>query len=80
MQEVIVSASHAFTFVDPQGRKEKGTRRRNPDGSLGGWVASSAKVHASAVIHPEAIVEPKAVVDANVVVDKGSVVVARTKA
>lgn len=74
-----MTASHAFTFVDPRGRKEKGTRRRNPDGSAGGWVARSAKVHPSAVVHVDAIVEPGAVVTENAIVRNGTIVVSPSK-
>lgn len=74
-----MSASHAFTFVDPRGRKEKGVRRRNPDGSIGGWVAQSAKVHPTAFVQVDAIVEPKAVVSENAVVKTGTIVVGPSK-
>lgn len=74
-----MTASHAFTFVDPRGRKEKGIRRRNPDGSVGGWVARSAKVHPSAVVHVDAIVEPGAVVTENAIVRNGTIVVSPSK-
>ncbi len=74
-----MSASHTFTFVDSRGRSEKGSRRLNPDGSIGGWVARSAKVHPSAVVQFDAIVEPRAVVSENEIVLNGSVVVSPQK-
>lgn len=74
-----MTASQAFTFVGPTGQKEKGTRRRNPDGSVGGWVAKSAKVHSTAVVQVDAIVEPRAVVNKNAIVENGTIIVARQK-
>ena len=74
-----MTASQTFTFVDSQGRKEKGRRRPNPDGSVGGRVAPSAQVHPTAVIHADAIVEPKAVVAENMIIEKGSIVMALPK-
>jgi len=50
--------SHTLTFVDEQGNKEKARRHQNPDGTKGGWVATSASVHPTAIVDVDAIVEP----------------------
>lgn len=52
----------SFAFVDGHGRTIKAVRHINPDGSLGGWVASTAKVGLGAFIEPGALIEPEAVV------------------
>lgn len=49
-------------------------RWKNPDGSVGGWVADTAKIDSSATIEFDAVVEPEAVVGPNVRVKNGTVI------
>ena len=63
-----------FTFVLDDGKRELATRRRNPDGTLGGWVAASARVHETAVVAFDAVVHPGAVVGPGDVVHDGDIV------
>lgn len=44
----MVQCFEGYTFFRTDGRPEPGHRHVNPDGSLGGWVARSAKVPESA--------------------------------
>jgi UDP-3-O-[3-hydroxymyristoyl] glucosamine N-acyltransferase len=64
------------TFNNEDGSKEDAYLWINPDGSVGGWVALSAKVDPTAYVHPEAIVEPGAKVGPGVVVDKNHIMFA----
>ena len=68
-----VSSVATFTFVDPSGRREKATRRQNPDGTIGGWVAASAVVHETAIVEVDAVVEPGVVVEAGRRIKNGQV-------
>ena len=69
-----MAAVQSFAFVDPDGRREKAFRRRNPDGTVGGWIAKTAQVHPTAFVEPDAIVEPGAVVGPQQRVKNGEVV------
>ena len=53
-----------FVFVLPDKTQIPGFRHRNPDGTLGGFVATTASVARSAFVHSEAFVEPGKVVGA----------------
>jgi len=64
-KEALVGNESTFTFIGGDGRRVKATRRANPDGSVGGWVAENAEVHPSAIIDVDAIVEPGAIVGEN---------------
>lgn len=59
---------HECTFQLPDGSSVTGTRWKNPDGSVGGWVAKTAKVDPSATIEFNAMVGP------DVVVEQGEIV------
>ena len=72
-----MAATPDFVFVEPDGTTESAVRRKNPDGTIGGWVARSARVHPSAIIEPDAIVEPGANVGRNERVENGTVVIGR---
>lgn len=54
--------SSSFAFVDSRGEKVEAVRHKNPDGSLGGWVARNAHVGHRAIVEPGALVEPGATV------------------
>lgn len=71
-----MSSSAEFTFVDSNNEREQAHRRKNPDGSVGGWVAESAQVHPTAIVEIDAIVEPGAIVEEGVTVLNGAVVLA----
>ncbi len=53
---------HSYTFIEPSGERIAGHRHKNPDGSVGGWVAKNATIAETAVIEPGAVVEPRATV------------------
>lgn len=69
-----MTTTRSFTFVDPNGRREKATPRVNPDLSLGGWVAKSAKVDPTAIVEAGAYVEPGAVVGPGELIPRGKIV------
>lgn len=54
----------AFVFDDAS--EVEAVRWRNPDGSLGGFVAPSAKIHPSVVIDRRAMVGPWGTVPAGI--------------
>lgn len=62
------------TFVNPDGSQVKGYRWRNPDGSVGGWVAATARVHPTAIVQLGAMVAAGAVIPEGAVVKKGEIV------
>lgn len=59
---------HDCTFHRPDGSQVSGIRWKNPDGSIGGWVAQTAKIHPTATIEFNALVGPDAIVAADEVV------------
>jgi UDP-3-O-[3-hydroxymyristoyl] glucosamine N-acyltransferase len=69
-----MAATQSFSFIDPNGHTERAVRRSNPDGTVGGWIAESARVHSTAIVEPDAIVEPGAVVGPEVRVRDGEIV------
>lgn len=72
-REIAMSATRSFTFTMPGGQSEKAYRRVNPDRTLGGWVARSAKIDPSAIIEAGALVEPGAEVGPGITVKRGEV-------
>ena len=62
------------TFTDNLGQKIPGKRWRNPDGSLGGWVANTAEIAPSAIIEPGAMVCPGVSIGEGFVVKAGAIV------
>jgi UDP-3-O-[3-hydroxymyristoyl] glucosamine N-acyltransferase len=68
-----MSRRESYTFV-VDGDEVAAKRWNNPDGSVGGWVAATAKIDSSATIEFDAVVEPKAVVGPNVRVKSGTVI------
>ena len=52
-------------------KRDTWTRHKNPDGSLGGWVPSSARVGAGAHIAPSALVNPGSQIKAGERLDDG---------
>jgi hypothetical protein len=61
-------ATHTCTFHEPDGSRVSAVRWTNPDGSVGGWVAQSAKIDPTAIVEFNAFVGPKQVVKAGEVV------------
>ncbi len=47
-----------FEFAEENGRNVDAARHKNPDGSLGGWVANTATVDDGAYVEAGAIVPP----------------------
>lgn len=57
-----------FIFVMSNGERVEAHRHRNPDGTIGGWVADNAKVSVHALVETGAIVGPRARVRAGRIV------------
>lgn len=57
-----IAHAHSFSFVLDDGSEIPAHRHKNPDGSLGGWVAATAVVDPTSVIDETAFVWPNAVV------------------
>jgi len=53
---------HTCFFHEKGKKKEEGFRWTNPDGSMGGWVAKTARVHKTATVEFTAVVTPGQVV------------------
>jgi hypothetical protein len=63
-----------FEFVDADGNSVPAARHVNPDGTPGGWVASTAKVARGSYIEGGALVAPRAIVPSQRRVRKGDLV------
>jgi len=61
-----------YTFVLEDGAEEAAARWKNPDGSVGGWVAESAQVAKSATIEVDAVVGPNVVIRPKQIVRNGT--------
>ena len=62
------------TFYDQSGREVAGHRHRNPDGSLGGFVAETATVPASAHVDRTSQVGPGMVLGADAFIGPNCIV------
>jgi UDP-3-O-[3-hydroxymyristoyl] glucosamine N-acyltransferase len=69
-----MSEDHCFAFIFSNGMRESATRHRNPDGSVGGWVAKSARIDPTAVIEPDAVVGPDAIIEKGQVIRNGQTI------
>lgn len=69
-----MTETQTYTFIEPDGTRIKARRRKNPDGSIGGWVADNAVVGPNAIVEPGAVVEPRAVVPSGLTVRSGKIV------
>ncbi|MEP3998920.1 MAG: hypothetical protein ABJM12_00845, partial [Ekhidna sp.] len=49
-----------FTFVTDSGHEVAAHRWKNPDGSVGGWVAETATIGKDSIVEIDAIVFPDA--------------------
>ena len=53
-----LSSHHECWFNEEDGTKVAGVRWKNPDGSIGGWVAETAKIDPTATVEFTAFVGP----------------------
>jgi carbonic anhydrase/acetyltransferase-like protein (isoleucine patch superfamily) len=65
---------HTCTFVYPGGVKVTAHRWKNPDGTLGGFVADNAQVHSTATVELGGMVAPLAIVAPGQIVKQGEIV------
>ncbi|MDR3548527.1 MAG: hypothetical protein P4M11_09735 [Candidatus Pacebacteria bacterium] len=66
-------SSSSFVFYLEDGTRVPAHRRKNPDGTVGGWVADTAIVDAMAIVEVDAIVRPGAIVGIGAVIRNGEV-------
>lgn len=66
----------AVDFFREDGSRVEARRHINPDGSLGGWVATTARVHPSAIVEPGGLVGPESDVGPGQIVRNGEIIAA----
>jgi len=70
-----MASPDTLTLVLPGKTKDVLTRYRNPDGSIGGWVAANADIHKTTHIEFTAIVGPNISLGRNSYVGEYSIMV-----